>query len=385
MTYLSLLLLFSIQLYTAIAAPAPTPATATSSALGSRLRQAASTGDLQAVKELIGKGVDVNEADPSPSGVRAGALHLATWAGHSAVMSALLEAGADPNVVDTHNRTALHFTVIRTPKEAIEALVKRGGNLGVRSSQNWLAVHMAVLANNSIGAQALIELGSDVNDKGGPFEVTPLFLAVAMRQREIVEKLLEKGADVNARAAALQDIKGSSPIFVSLPIRGLPANEWHTKSARQLLSLYADPAEYAVAEGRDLDHYAPLAEHKETVKLLLESGMTHPPPNASFTPLLFAARLGYAELVEVLLAKGADPTAADPNGWTPLHWAAYYGFTDSAQALVRHGAKVGTPTAKDQVTPLELASMEGHTETAKVLGEAGRVKRASMGLMGLMG
>ena len=50
--------------------------------------------------------------------------------------------------------------------------------------------------------------------------------------------------------------------------------------------------------------------------------------------LVEAAKKGDTAVVRVLLANGADVTATDHDGWTPLMWAAYAGHTDAVKALL---------------------------------------------------
>ncbi|MCY4058237.1 MAG: ankyrin repeat domain-containing protein, partial [Gammaproteobacteria bacterium] len=45
-------------------------------------------------------------------------------------------------------------------------------------------------------------------------------------------------------------------------------------------------------------------------------------------------------VVEAILAAGADPSAADNDGWTPLHSAGMAGHTDLGARLVKAGARV---------------------------------------------
>lgn len=51
------------------------------------------------------------------------------------------------------------------------------------------------------------------------------------------------------------------------------------------------------------------------------------------TPLHIAAMRGHRQIVEVLLARGADPSLRDNDGWTPLQWAMTGGHTDVARLL----------------------------------------------------
>ena len=74
---------------------------------------------------------------------------------------------------------------------------------------------------------------------------------------------------------------------------------------------------------------------------------------ASGTPLHYAST---KEIVELLIAKGADVNAKSSDGSTPLHDAAYYGRTIIAELLIAKGADVN---AKDEVglTPLHRANL----------------------------
>jgi ankyrin repeat protein len=57
------------------------------------------------------------------------------------------------------------------------------------------------------------------------------------------------------------------------------------------------------------------------------------------TPLHLAAFKGSVEMVELLLARGADPNARADKGATPLSAASRQGHKKVEAVLVRHGAK----------------------------------------------
>ena len=71
------------------------------------------------------------------------------------------------------------------------------------------------------------------------------------------------------------------------------------------------------------------------------------------TPLHFAAGLGHAEAITALIEGGADPAARNKNGLTPLHWAVVRGHADAITALIEGGAD---PAARDKngFTPFDL-------------------------------
>ena len=74
------------------------------------------------------------------------------------------------------------------------------------------------------------------------------------------------------------------------------------------------------------------------------------------TPLYHAARTGSLRQVKQLLAKGADPNAANAKGLTPLHQAAYWGETDIVELLLKSGADPKADNGKGW-TPLHSAAL----------------------------
>ena len=60
-----------------------------------------------------------------------------------------------------------------------------------------------------------------------------------------------------------------------------------------------------------------------------------------WTPLHKAAYEGYREIVELLIAKGADVNAKNRYGTTPLDDAIQQKRTETADLLRKHGGKTG--------------------------------------------
>ena len=73
-----------------------------------------------------------------------------------------------------------------------------------------------------------------------------------------------------------------------------------------------------------------------------------------------------AELVELLVARGADVNARQHGGFTPLHGAAQNGRAPVVDLLLAHGADPGI-TTEDGRTAADLAAAQGHTGIAERL------------------
>ncbi|RAL53070.1 hypothetical protein DM860_016305 [Cuscuta australis] len=91
--------------------------------------------------------------------------------------------------------------------------------------------------------------------------------------------------------------------------------------------------------------------------------------------LHFAAALGYDWAVPPTLAAGVNVNFRDANGWTALHWAAFYGRERMVGCLISLGAAPGlvtdpTPQHPSGRTPADLASSSGHKGIAGYLAES---------------
>jgi cytohesin len=84
------------------------------------------------------------------------------------------------------------------------------------------------------------------------------------------------------------------------------------------------------------------------------------------TPLFVAAANGHKDVVELLLASGADANARDSNGATPLQSAALSGHADVVGLLLAKGAVADAKT-KDGTTPLCNAAEKGHKDVVELL------------------
>jgi ankyrin repeat protein len=94
------------------------------------------------------------------------------------------------------------------------------------------------------------------------------------------------------------------------------------------------------------------------------------PDISRYTPLQYATRKGYAEVVRVLLEGGANAERAYVNLWTALHYAANMGHLDVCRVLLDWGAKVD-PVDDLKNTPLHRAARNGSLSVVELLVQKG--------------
>ena len=127
-----------------------------------------------------------------------------------------------------------------------------------------------------------------------------------------------------------------------------------------------------------VDGWTPLhlASHfgrADVVRILINKGAEVEARSANAmanTPLHAAAAGRSVEVARLLMERGASPNARQNGGWTPLHAAAQNGDADFARALVDAGADVNI-RADNQQTPLDLALTRSQQAMVELLESLG--------------
>ena len=91
----------------------------------------------------------------------------------------------------------------------------------------------------------------------------------------------------------------------------------------------------------------------------------------SDTPVADAVRAGDSATLRALLTQGVDVNAAQGDGMTALHWAAYKADVETAEILLYAGANVKATTRINAMTPLILAAQTGSARMIETLIENG--------------
>lgn len=146
-------------------------------------------------------------------------------------------------------------------------------------------IHRSVDRDDLAGVRSEVAAGvpleaTDYRDK------TPLLLAAEQGRMQIVEYLVEQGADVNATTPT-----GTGEIT---PLRYAISNDdW-------------EMTRYLIRNGAEVNKANP----------------------QGWTPIMTAARLGNREIIELLLDAGAEISVRTEDGLTPIRIASNNGWTD---------------------------------------------------------
>ncbi|XP_051474372.1 nuclear factor NF-kappa-B p100 subunit isoform X2 [Apus apus] len=143
-------------------------------------------------------------------------LHLAVITKQPQVVQLLLQARADPTLLDRYGNSLLHLALQAGDDEMLKTLLAHLGSsapylLRLPSFHGLLPVHLAVKAKSLSCLDLLVRKGADVNAVERQGGRTPLHLAVEMENLNMVTHLVKKlGADVNSRTFA-----GNTPLHLA--------------------------------------------------------------------------------------------------------------------------------------------------------------------------
>jgi len=214
-------------------------------------------------------------------------------------------------------------------------------------------------------------------ERAGQGGWTPLHLAVAEGQAEIVRLLVEAGADLTARTehhrtplhVALEFCPDLVPVLRELGAELDGPSAAYLGDVRRLRAHLDDGAGVNDrSSGLDLLSWAALGGATSAAKLLLERGA-----DADGGALHAAASSARPAMVKLLLDAGADVDRRDPEtGRAPLHAAVAAGPGDDSTAIVRvllaAGADINA-TTNDGASALDISRVAAARHRR---GDAGR-------------
>ena len=208
-------------------------------------------------------------------------LQWAVYKGDVAEVRRLIRAGADVSIANDYVATPMTLASEVGDATILKLLLEAGANADSPNPEGQTALMAVARTGNVAAADVLLKAGATVDAREKWGGQTALMWASARRHPEMMQALIAKGANVNAR------------------------------------SIDRDYQRHVTAEGRPKN---------------LDSG--------GLTPLLYAARENCVACVDVLLKNKADIDLPDPDGVSPLLLAIMNANWDLAKQLIVAGADV---------------------------------------------
>jgi len=184
-----------------------------------------------------------------------------------------------------------------------------------------------------------------------------LFDAVRKDDATAIEAVITAGADINA----IDKLSKFTPIIIAT-LRNNP------ETFALLLEAGAD-ASIIDKNQNNLLHHAAFNNTPDVATILLAQDvidLEHRRSQYGFTPLLVAAFEGNLEMVDLLVAHGANIEAQDDWDDTPLNVASWNGNFDVVQKLVELGAKPDVVNTQGN-NALDHTQSQGHEEIEALL------------------
>ncbi|XP_052739096.1 rabankyrin-5 isoform X3 [Bicyclus anynana] len=269
------------------------------------------SGQEEVASILVRNGADADCWGPGPDGCLQNLLHKAIDENKESLATFLIRSGCD----------------VESPR--------RPGSNGEGAdvaADKQSPLHLCCTWGLTEVIQTLLEHGANINSKDAEGK-TPLHIAIENQHSAIISLLLSQpGIDLSAR-----DNRGVTPFAAALTAR-------NNKAAQAILEKNPSAAEQVDKKGRNFLHVAIQTCDMESVMFLLsvEVDVNSRVQDATLAPPLhLAAAVGNEVLLRSLLLAGARPNDRDAHKRTALHVAAGAGHAGIVSALAS-GRKLKT-------------------------------------------
>ena len=291
------------------------------------------------------------------------ALMIACQKGNESAIHILMNAGADPNIVDVDGNSGVHHAVIEDcNSEMLQSLINQCQlvNVNATNMNNETALMIACERGNEGAINILLNAGADPNiaDVYGNSGIHHVVLQCC--GEEIVQAIINHGANVDA----------TNRNNVTALMKACQTG--NVDAVKVLLRSGADP-NITDTDGNTWLHFAVDVICKTEV---LQTIIDHVDDvNATniynTTALMKACFRNDMNAINVLLNAGADPAITDIHGCTWIHYAVAGNYKrEVLQAIIDHGADVNARNEYNQ-TALMISCQRENAGAVNVLLNAG--------------
>jgi len=332
-------------------------------------------GDVGAVKQLVEKDPSIVRCQyqyrtPLYFAVREDRLDVARF---------LLDQGAYPFGL------GIHDSLLQMARDrgyvAMERLLEERCSTLHGASQRGDAIAAAIRDRDIARVRVLLDASPDLLHAGDSVGNQPIHWATMTRQLDVIDELLARGADINAKrpngARPLQLTNGD---YRFRGWRDVP-KEVETTAADVLAHIRARGAYVDICTAAsigDLPRVRELVEHDPSLANSVSEYVTY--YLGSGTPLRNAAAQGHLEIVKLLLAHGADPNLPEegiaPKGHA-LYAAVASGHLEIARLLLENGA-YPSPPVESSADALSRAISQGNQPMIELLCSNGAAREVHL-------
>lgn len=287
------------------------------------------------------------------------ALSFASWKGHEAAVTSLLNFGANPNISNHEDRTPLFWASLCGHDTIVQRLLNYGANPDIGNGETPL--YKAVQNGHKTVAQRLLQNGANPNPTSPQTTTTPLHIASQEGNIAMVELLLRHGGnpyaiDRDGKGAleyARDNFNGECVLALEKYLEEsspYDRQEWEGPEDEEMIVVMAGhgrlddvcqllntgiPVNRRDAEGKTALYWASCCGQEHVVQFLLNRGADSDIANKNGdTPLYGASCHGRESVVRLLLQYGANYKLANKQGYTPLYGAGYNYRSNIVQLLL---------------------------------------------------
>ncbi len=325
---------------------------------------AAYGGNAEIFKFLESEGLDIDAKDRDGSSP----IFWAVAANKIDIVKYLVEEkNVDVNIIDDIGSCPLKEAVKGGSFEVTKYLLDKGADINFQMEENVTFLELAAQNNNPELVLLLIDNGCKVN-VFDDFGNTPLTTAAGHGNLNVVKVFVDNGANLEPGICKRKSCisRGQTPLH---------AASWRNPEIM----------EYLIEQGADvnvqnLDGNAPLhgAARSDSIRsvdvLCKNGGNVNIQNKKGITPLIIAIKNYKPEIMNSLVKYKADVTIADNFDRTPLHYAAIAGYGNLVDVLIKNGADIHAKD-KDGQTPVYYAVLHGNKKIAENLFKSGADKR----------
>ncbi len=384
----------------------------------SPLTAAARQANARLIKMLLDAGAKVDSANPDGET----ALMMAIGGGDLSAVELLVNAGANVNTIEKfHNQTPLMYAAssARNAAQMVKLLLSKGADVKPRALYtDWpsqvtseprtqyrsvgglTALLYAARSGCYACVEDLIAAGADIN-LPTPEGITPLMIALDNEHNDVAKLLMDKGADLN-----VWDWWGRTALWIAVDRKASPGGGGGFsgfgggggrggggRGGR------GGPPPAAAPAG-------PVVSSMDIINAQLSAGVNPNPemnfhrPNApargrfgdnqistGTTPLFRAVQNNDVEVIQALLAKGADPNI-NTMGYTAFLMAAGAGPAGRGAAtqvnmqildlMTQHSADVNAKVTGTQTYSFNVSRAPSNNEGTSALHEAARTLKTDL-------